>query len=200
MIDWIRSLIKGFNINTLAIIVSTIIAVINLRALIKTQYLESVQELFKYLADTAEDREFVIKEFSFSPEEPKLQPDIKRKVENVINSLNRIGLLLESKLLPPKYVFGICHGQIIRCWYKLKDYAQYKESRIGERYGRRLARLATRAKMYHDINPQHRVTKIKIDPGPGQEPFIVYETTIKKGFGGIKQKICWNIRRLFRLY
>lgn len=89
---------------------------------------------------------------------------------------------------------------IIRCWYKLENYVNYHEARIGGRYGRRLIRLAARAKNYHDIHPQHRQTKIKIYQGSEKPEVTIYETKIKKGLNGILQRINWNIRRFFGIY
>lgn len=204
MLEWLRSL-RGPDewtdiINALVIFIGSIIAVNNLRVIAKMQRLESIREFFKDLADTVEDRKFVIQKFNSSSKKLKLTPGTERKIQNVVNFLNRVGLLLEKGLLSPQLVFGIFYTGIIRCCYKLESYRKYHESRIGGRYGRRIGRLAKRAERYHDSNPQYRVTKIKIDPGSGKEPFIVYQTTIEKGLDGIKQKISWIIRRFFRIY
>ena len=187
-------------LKTLVIVIGTIIAVFNLRIIAKRQQLESVREFLKDLLDTSEDRKFVIRDFDFSLHSPPLSEELEKKVRNVINLLNRIGLLIESNLLPPKIVFGLSHTLIIRCWYKLHDYITFQESRIGGRYGRRIERMALRAKLYQDINPYHRATKIRIDLNHGREPTVIYETSINSGLKGLWQRIIWFLRRIFRVY
>lgn len=207
MANWLSSLTPEVwtaifaGIGTSVIVIGTIIALMNLRVISKNQHLASVREFTKDLTETAEDQKFVLQEFNFSLKDPNPLPsEIERKVQNVVDALNRIGLLMENGLLSSKLVFSICHTMIIRLWYKLEPYVQYHEVRIGGRYGRRLARLATRAKRYHDAKPQHRITKIKIDPGPEKEPFIIYETTIKQGLAGVEQKMIWSMKRFFSIY
>lgn len=188
-------------INTLIVAIGIIIALKELRVISKTQQIEALREFLRDLNDTEEDRKFLYEEFEFSMGSPKpLQPEEERRVQNIINCFNRIGLLIENGLLSPRLVFSICHTEIIRCVFKLKEYMEYRESRIGSRYGRRLLRLDRRAKIYHDINPQHRKTKIMIDPGPGKTPYVIYETKLEKGLKGVKQKIIWAIRRYFHVY
>jgi len=207
MTEWLSSLTPEeltaifTGISTLIIIIGAIVAIINLRVIAKTQILDSVREFLEELKDTAEDRGFLFNKFNFSSQKPEeIPPETEKRIQNVVNSLNRIGFLLENRLLSSRLVFSICHPMIIKCCHKLKEYVRYRESRVGGRYGRRLDRLDIRAKTFHDANPQHRTSAIKFYPGPGKEPIIIYQTTIKKGLDGLKQKINWNIRRLFSVY
>lgn len=206
MFDWIYSSLEAWTpvftvINTLAIAIGIIIALRELKVISKAQQIEAVREFLRDLNDTEADRKFLYSKFDFSPEcSESLQSEDEQKVRNVINCFNRIGLLIENGLLPARLVFSICHTEIIRSVYKLESYMKYYESRIGSRYGRRLLRIAKRAKIYHDIHPWHRITKIKIDPGPGKNPYVIYETKIEKGLKGIKQKLIWAIRRKLHIY
>lgn len=205
MIEFIRSVSPEVwtaiftGISAFVIVCGSGLAYINLRVVVKTHRLESVQEFLKDYEEASEGRRFVIYDFDFSADQ-ELSPEIERRVQNVINSFNRIGLLLEDGLLSPQLVFGICHTQLIRCWYRLEPYIRYHEGRIGGRYGRRIERLSVRAKKFHDARPQHRVTVIKIDPGVGKEPFIIYQTHIHKGVAAVKQRALWWIQRLLDLY
>lgn len=186
-------------ISTFVIVIGVIIALVNLRIIANTQHLEAIGEFLKDWADASDDRKFILQDFNFSPEN-ELPHETEKKAQNVINCLNRVGLLLDNRLLSSHLVFSICHTQIIRCWYKLEAYVKYHESRIGGRYGRRLEHLFIRAKKYHDISSQHRITKIKIDPGFNKDSFVIYETTIDKGWSGSIQKINWWLRKLFNIF
>jgi hypothetical protein len=77
---------------------------------------------------------------------------------------------------------------------------EYKESRIGGRYGRRLARLAKKAQAFHDVRPQHRITKIMIDDGKSENPLIIYEPNVKTGCAGVMQRIQWGLKHIFNIY
>jgi hypothetical protein len=188
-------------VNTLIVAIGIVIALRELRVISKTQQIEALREFLRDLNDTEEDRKFLYEEFEFSLESPEpLQPEEERRIQKVINCFNRIGLLVENGLLPSRLVFSICHTEIIRSVFKLKEYMKYRESRIGSRYGRRLLRLDKRAKIYHDVNPYHRKTKVMIDPGPGKTPYVIYETKQEKGLKKVKQEIIWAIRRCFRIY
>ena len=88
MVEWLRSL-RGLDkwtdiiiaINALVIFIGAIIAVNNLRVIVKMQRLESIREFFKDLADTAEDRKFVIQKLNSSSKKLKLTPGTERKIQ-----------------------------------------------------------------------------------------------------------------------
>lgn len=91
MIEWIRFLTpEGWTaiftgIGTLVIIIGSIIAIVNLRIISKTQHLEAVREFIKDLGETAEDRKFIFQEFEFNPKEPKpLSYDVEKKVQMLL--------------------------------------------------------------------------------------------------------------------
>jgi len=102
--------------------------------------------------------------------------------------------------VPKKQIFHTCHSVFIRCWYKLKPYAKYQEQMIGSRYARRVALLDKRAKLYHDIYPQHRITKIKFYQSSQDKSIVIYETKFKKGWMGFLQRISRFFRRIFQIY
>lgn len=157
--------------------------------------LSAFEKFNEYLKESVEER-FFLYQYNGLPSE--LTKEEEQKFQKVINSLNKISVMLEFKMIPPKLVFGICHTLIIRCEYKLGYYMDYQELKIGGRYGRRVRKLAKRAKKYHDVNPMHRIHPIKLTQG--DKTIIIYETKYYDGFAGIIQKLEWYLRRKFKIY
>lgn len=185
-------------VGTGIILIGVPIALYNLQVIRRTHHLQSVTQFMSYLSSTTKDREFIYRKFSFT-EGLMLSEEAKKCAENVINSLNQIGLLIENKLLSPELVLSICHTVIVRCWYKLEAYVKYQERLIGGRYGRRVERLANRAKAFHDIRSHQRCHQLFITDGTGQSK-LIYKTSIKGGFSGCWQQIVWFIKRMFHAY
>lgn len=186
-------------INTLIILIGVPIAIINLVAITRTHHLQAVSQFMQDLAATADDRRFIYREFCFAESTKPISAEAKTRADNVINFLNRVGLLIENRLLSPEMVLSICHTVIIRCWYKIGDYVRYQESLLGGRYGRRLERLVERAKAFHDIRPHQRWHPVLLDDGSGR-PMIIYQTEVENGCGVIKQRFVWFIKRILRIY
>ena len=113
--------------------------------------------------------------------------------------MNRIGLLIDSKVLNPELVFSICHTVIIRCWFKLEPYITFHEEMLGARYGRRIKKLAKRAQRFHDVRPFQRKKAIKLYDASGRQ-FIVYQTKQPRGIIGIITRIKWFLIYHLHLY
>ena len=187
-------------ISTLVLIISVPIAIMNLISIVKAFKLEAITKFLKEFSDTEEDRKFLFREFSFDEKKQHSLPDDEeKKINNVINSLNRIGLLIDSGVIKHEVVFSLCHTVIIRCWYKLEPYITFREKLLGARYGRRIRKLTERAKRFHDIRPFQRNKPIKIFDANGDDT-IIYRTEYKKGIPGILQKLIWCIRYIFHIY
>jgi len=180
------------------VLVGTVLALRNLQVIKQTHELEAFNMFVEDLQLSRSDREFVYK-YRFPNNIENIPTEDLQRIENVVNFLNRIGLLIEQGILPPKFVFGMTHTVIIRLVFKLRPFLVFQEQRIGGRYGRRLLRIEKRAKMYHDVRPQHRRTVIKLYEGQGRS-IVVYETEFKSGWAGVFQKINWLVRDLFNIY
>lgn len=187
-------------VGSTAVVFATILALPQLIVVRRNAQLESTLTFLKLMKEGSEDREFVYKELPVDIQAlQQLSDQNRRRVEKVIVSLNDVGLLFEEVTIPKRLFFGVYHTMIIRLWYKLQHYAKYHETRIGGRYARRLERLDRRAKLYHDINPKHRETVIRLDTGKG-EPVKVYETHKEQGLKGFVQEVIWFFRRCFGIY
>ena len=186
-------------LSVLTVIIGTSLAIRNLQVIRQTHELEAFTMFTNELEATADERLFVY-QYHFPDSLEKISSDDFRQIENVVNFLNRIGLLIEQRILPPKFVFGVTHTVILRSVFKLRKFMRLQEQRIGGRYGRRLLRINDRAKMYHDVRPQHRRTVVKLYTGEKIGDTVVYETEFKNGWAGILQRASWSIRDLLNLY
>lgn len=193
--DW-TALFTAFGF--FVVLIGTIIALRNLAIIRRTHELQAFESFIDELQRSAEDRKFLF-QYSFPPNLNAIPPIDIQRLENVVNFLNRVGLLLENDILPPRFVFGMTHTVIIRCCYKLRDFLQYQENRIGGRYGRRLLQLAERAKRYHDIRPVHRKTKISIFEG-SRGSTVIYETAQNQDWRRIPQQAVWFIKELLNIF
>ncbi|MGA9347246.1 MAG: hypothetical protein WBW48_00385 [Anaerolineae bacterium] len=186
-------------LNTLAVIIAAAIALPQLVEISRTGRLEGTLAFIEKIRQASNAREVIYKSLPSDVEAmASLSPEIRSKAIQVINSLNELGVLLEGSMIDRALFFGVCHTMIIRCWYKLKPFAEYEEGRIGGRYARRIEGLDRRAKIYHDINPQHRVTAIKL--AVGDESVVIYQTVVKSGVRELIQRIVWAVRRAFKWF
>ena len=205
MIDWLASISKESwtllctGLGTAIVLIGVPIAVINLKLIRRTFQLEAVSRFMDELTETSDERRYVYTKFKREADFSRLDLESVNKVERVINTLNKIGLLIENDMLSPELVLSISHTVIIRCWYKIELYIKYREGVLGGRYGKRIERLYARACRFHDIRPHQRINPIKIDCESG-ENIIIYRTTVFDGTRGLLQDTSWGIRRLFRLY
>lgn len=168
----------------------------SLRVMSQTRELESVTRFLEYLDETTDNRRAIMHDIDLSGGCTTFTKEQEQILQSVVNLLNRIGFMMDARLLSPKLLFGMCHTMIIRCCYILEPYVKYHEEKIGGRYGRRLEKLARQAQFYHDAKPDHRVTKIKISPSNK----VVYETRVPVGFPGLMRRVSWLYARTFNKY
>jgi len=196
-----QALIAVFSlIGSIAAAIALFFAIPHLKVIRKTQQMEGTLSFLELTRAGREDRKFVYTELptDLAKIREMSEADCKR-TEKVVASLNDVGLLLDQGAISKKAFFSVYHTMIIRLTYKLQPYIRYHESRIGGRYGRRLEKLARRAKLYHDIHPKHRKTVILLDSG-GDTPDVVYKTGMGKGLGRLLRRKKWFFRRRLRLY
>jgi hypothetical protein len=185
-------------LNTIAVFVSVLIAIPQLREIGRSGKLQSTIIFLAKIGESEKARAYVLRLPSTERGLKSLSKEGEAKVRQAISALNEVGLLLENNIIDRKMFFGIYHADIIRLWYKIKPFAELEERRRGGHYARRLLRLDKRAKLYHDINPYHRKTVIRYKTG--KRSYIIYETDVKKGLKGLVQRFAWFIRRVFRSY
>lgn len=185
-------------ISTGVVLLGVPIAIYNLRIITRTHHLQSLTKFMDDLSSTEKERLFLHRDFDRNGAHSSLDYDTEDKIKKVINSLNRIGMLIENKVLSPESVLSISHTVIIRCFYMLEPYIDYKEGQIGGRYGRRIKRLDERAKQFHDIRPHQRINKIKVQNSAGS--YVIYETKVKSGVMGILLRVIWRIKYILHIY
>lgn len=186
-------------IGTLAVVIATFLAIPELKEMSRTGRLESTLAFIARIRSGRDAREFVYQSLPADVEGIAcMTPEMRKEAEDAVNSLNEVGLLLEGKMIDRQLFLGLCHSMMIRCWYKLKPFAQYQEGRIGGRYARRIARLDRRAKLYHDIHPQHRTTSIRL--ATGGKSIVIYQTVTRTGLASLGQKLVWFVRRKLKWY
>jgi hypothetical protein len=186
-------------VTTVAVLITTGLVVPQVRSAARSLRLQGTMHFLDEFEEARNELSWVASELPADYTMEGLSEDHRRKIDRVINCLNGIGLLIESGLLDKRLVFGIAHSVFIRCWHVLRRYAESKERLLGTRYGRRLARLDRRAKLYHDLMPDHRVTEVLL-PHKSDKPIVIYKTIKAKGFRGLIQRSMWRFRRFFAIY
>jgi hypothetical protein len=189
--ELLRTFFPG--VTALVLFVGGFVAILNLKTIIRNQQMAALQRFSDELAETEEDRKFIYRTFQRKEDYSDLNDESRNKAERVINFLNKVEWLIENRILPPRNILSLCHTVIIRCWYQLEPFAKYQEQRIGGRYGRRIARLDSRAKQFHDIRPHQRINAIRLDQG-SKGSIVIYETDRLNHFRGVIQRIRWWIK------
>lgn len=183
-------------LKTLVVIIGPIIALVNFRVISNSHKLGAIIKFNEDLIQYEDDRRFLYQEFSINS---TLEEKDEKKIRNVINSLNRISMMIDNKLISSNIVFALCHTMIIRCNFKLQDYIKYQQSLLGGRYGKRIIKMAQNAKRYHDCIPEHRRTIIYLYDNKNR--VYVYKTKLSKNKGlRIFYYFKWWIVRMFNIY
>lgn len=186
-------------LSTLAVVIAVILAVPQLVHISRAGRLQSSLAFIQKIRDGRAARAIA---FSMFPGEGTMTDsqfeEVREQMEEAINALNEIGALLEQKTVDKRAFFGYCHSMVIRTWYVVRPFAEYRERCLGGRYGRRVAQLDRRARLFHDVMPQHRATSLRISWRSKQ--MTVYRTTVKPGGAGVLQRVGWGIRRVLKLY
>ncbi len=183
------------------ILAGAVIAVRNLGIIAKANRLNAYEAFTKRWGAVHAARLFVLEAFDFDPNSPpSLDSEIGLKLRDVINNFNEIGLLIDRRILPAQYVLSLSYSDFIRCHYRLQQYLEYREAELGVRYGRRLAKMAQRARNYHDAWPHNRSRPVRMRARGSSKYITIYETYIKSGLPGIIQRSSWLVRRIFKIY
>jgi hypothetical protein len=178
--------------------VGIIVAIKDLKIIAKSHTLEVLDKFTNELKEHESARKYLFQSFKFESID-KVNEKSKTEVEKVINSLNRISVLLDNKLIASNIVFALCHTQIIRCEYLLKDYIEAKQTKMGGRYGQRIRKLANRAKKFQDSYKYHRNNPISLIRG--KESFEIYRTDFGSSFyKRNKNKLEWTWRRMWKQF
>ena len=108
--EW-QAVFAGLSFVTL--LIGTVLAIRNLNIIRGTHELEAYNKFIEELDSTADDRRFVYR-YHFPEKLEDIPIEDLRRLEKVVNSLNRIGLLMEAGILPPGLVFETAYPTIIR--------------------------------------------------------------------------------------
>ena len=186
------------------VILSAIIALgvvygyLSIKEMTRQHRLNSAMILFNELKDSEDDRKYILSNFRFDPETIHNDPLVEKKIRNVINAFNRLGLLIETDTLSQKMLFSLCYPVIIQSWYKIKDYAHYQEELSGVPYARRVERLAKMAVNYYDANPSNRGKPIYLYSKG--ERIKIHELSILPGVKGVIQHLSFFKMRITKKY
>ena len=101
-----------------------------------------------------------------------LNEDLRQDARRAVNAQNVIGQLVEEGLVDCRSYLSLTHVQIIRLAYLLRPYTDWERARQGAPYGRRIYRIAARARRYHELSPSYRGTSIRVTR-PTEEVTIV---------------------------
>jgi len=183
------------------VLVGALIAIRNLRIIANANRLSAYESFTRRWADIHMERLWILESFDFDPASPPaLDSESGQKLRKVINCLNEIGLLIDHKILPAQYVLGLCYPDFIRSYYYLQGYLEHREAELGARYGRRLEKMAQRARNYHDVRSHNRSHSVRARARGSSKYITIYKTYVKSGVPGIFQRMSWITRRIFKIY
>ena len=183
------------------ILASAVIAIRNLGIIAKANRISAYEAFTERWESVHSERLMVLEEFDFNPDSPpELDSEIGQTLRKVINCFNEIGLMIDRRMLPAQYVLGLCYPDFIRCYYRLQSYLEYREAELGVRYGRRMAKMAQRARNYHDARAHNRPHPVRVRARGSSKYITVYQTYVKSGFPGVLQRCAWLARRISGSY
>jgi hypothetical protein len=160
--------------------------------------LNAAQIIFSELKESTKARNFVISKYLQTKDFSLLNDDELDQIKSAIDSLNRLGLLIETNTIPQHLVFSIAYVSIIQAWYKLEPYANYKSNLWGVPYAARVGRISTMAKNYFDSHKKFKNLSIQISDSYGT--YEIYKTKYETGYRAIIQRFFWFKMRLFDDY
>lgn len=177
----------------------------SLREMSRSQRLSSAQQLFEELKSTEEARLVITKKILTTIDEnpkkelkdfdvSKFNDNDKEKIRSIINSINRLGLLMENDILSQKFVFSICYPVLIQSWAMSEAYANEYQKLLAVPYARRVERTAKRAKNY--FNSIYPNKEEKINLVFDQRTVEIYKTINNSGLKGFFQKIKFKKMKL----
>jgi len=149
------STILGFGV----VIYATIVALGQLREMAKTRHLEAMLHVYEVIGsdEARSNRRFIYAELKSKPEEITMEErDI---IEKVSVTLDRIGIMVESGLIPRNELLeGHCEV-FIKTWDRLEPYIRHLRQIAGRRWVHGFQWLAEISREYHSGHfPQEPVT------------------------------------------
>ena len=184
---------------SVGIMIGLVIALRELRAMGRAQRFAGIQAFYALLDSTVLARQVVYQLTTSRLEEPReLSPDQSACAEAVVNLLNKIVYLLDQRVVPRDTVFRMCHTMIVRLTYCLTPFILQREQTLGARWGRRVLELGDRARKYHELNPKHRPTPIRLTR-PGGSAETIFQVDFEQGLRGrwknVKRDLKWLLRK-----
>lgn len=129
----------------------TAILVFNqLKEMTKARHLEALLRVYDMIgsAEARKHRAFIYNELNSKPE--SLSPREREIVEQVSVTFDRIGILVESGLVPKKELFEGHHEIFVKTWRKLESYIYHLRQIAGSRWVLNFERLSEMSQEYHN--------------------------------------------------
>jgi len=192
------------------LLLSVVYAYKSLKEMARNQRLGAAQLLYQELKSTEKDRSDIISKIftTIDPEKgyneienydvTKLNNDDITKIRNIINSFNRLGLLIENDTISQHMVFSICYPAIIQSWAVCESYANNYQNLIGVPYARRVERLAKMAKNYLDSNSKANNSALYLTHSNNR--ILIYKKNDPCGFDKVLLNLKWSIMKISHNY
>ena len=182
----------------------------SLKEMARNQRLSAARLLYEELEKTENERREIIKKIGSIPnivnkdfnlknlELSVFTDEDKLNLRKVINSFNRIGLLIETDTISQILVLSICYPAIIQSWAISEAYANDYQKKIGVPYARRVQRLSKMAENYFDSNPKNWENEINLVMNDFSKQ--IYRTNKQKGINSLFQHLTWTKMRITKNY
>lgn len=144
--------------------VAAIIAIKQLREMAKTRHLEAMLRVYEMIGNESarEDRRFIFNNLSSPPE--LITDEERNRIERVSVTLDRVGKLIKSGLVPKEEFLNSHYEMVVRCWKVLEPYILHHENKVGGRHSSHFKYLYNVADKYHNRhfpNTEIRIVKLK---------------------------------------
>ena len=122
-----------------------------------SRHLDIADRLFEELnsQENIEARRKVFQNLQADPEEgmKEISADDREAVKRVLNSLDRVAFMTQSRWIPDDVIMPWMHPMIAKSWQKLKPYVEYERKRRNEPYYYRyVGELAERTRKWRAKN------------------------------------------------
>lgn len=183
----------------LVVIIGVPFSLRELRSIGRNDRFEGIKAYYDLLQESAAAREYVYNRLPQRAEQiAELSRDDVMRAEEVVNFLNKIVYLLDHNLIPKDVVFRMTHTMLIRLVHQLRPFVEWREQRLGARWGRRVLVLEERAQAYHDINPLHQNVAVNLERGG--DSTLIYQTQWHDGWRRVPQHASRRLRWWLRRY
>ncbi len=158
---------------TIAAIIAAIAAIIAIKQLsemAKSRHLEAILRVYEMIGNDSarHDRKFIFNNLNSPPE--SITDEERNKIERISVTLDRVGKLIKSGLVPKNEFLDSHYEMVIRCWKVLEPYILYHENKIGGRHAPHFKYLYDIADKYHCKHyPNTQIKIVKLDAPERQE-------------------------------